>query len=76
MLLRSRPDMIRGFPLRKTQTSSPRYDGLLQNNLPLTRHHPCYSGFHRYKAPLLPRLRGRKIILILLRKVKYYVLFL
>ena len=75
MLLRSRPDMIRGFPLRKTQTSSPRYDGLLQNNLPLTRHHPCYSGFHRYKAPLLPRLRGMKIILILSIKVKCYILF-
>ena len=58
MLLRSRPDMIRGFPLRKTQTSSPFSDGLLQNNLPSTKHHPCYSGFHRYKAPLLPRLHG------------------
>ncbi len=45
MLLRSRPDMVRRFLLRKTQISTSFKPGSNVKQVPATEHHPCYSGF-------------------------------
>ena len=52
MLLGSPPDMVHGFPLRKTDSSSPLTRVRRYNARPRTGIHPCCSGLqatgHRY----------------------------
>ena len=44
VLLRSRPDTVHRFPLRKTQTSTPLTRGSSTNKRPQSNHHPYCSG--------------------------------
>ena len=44
VLLRSRPDTVHRFPLRKTQTSTPLTRGSPTIRRPQSNQHPCYSG--------------------------------
>ena len=43
-LLRSRPDEVHKFPLRKTHSSSPLAKARPYKNNPKKGIHPCYSG--------------------------------
>jgi len=58
VLLYSYPDTVRGFPLRKTQISTPLIKGSHKNKNPLPANTPAKADC-RYKAPLLPRLHGK-----------------
>ena len=44
MLLRLRPDTVRRFLLRETQTSTSLTEGSPTAATPQEDHHPCYSG--------------------------------
>ena len=61
MLLRSRPDMVHEFLLRKTQMSSPLISGGSIKSRPLPNITPAIADC-RYKVPLTPRLHGYFII--------------
>ena len=53
MLLRSRPDMVHGFLLRKTQISTPVCPGSDYMQCP-KQNIPCYSGFQVQGAATSP----------------------
>ena len=69
MLLHSCPDMVHEFLLRKTQTSTPLIPGSSTENCPRPDITPAIADC-RYKAPLMPRLRGSLIIPFMARIVK------
>lgn len=57
MLLRSRPDMVHRFLLRKTRTSTPLIPGSPSVGFPRKDITPAIADC-RYRAPLTPRLHG------------------
>lgn len=69
MLLRSRPDMVRKFSLRKTQTSTPSFIGLLHNISPSIKHPPAIADFTGTRRRCCPRCTVLIIILIFTLKV-------
>ncbi len=71
MLLRSRPDMVRRFLLRKTQISTSSKPGSNDKQVPATEHHPCYSGFQVQGAANSPAA-WTLIISIFIPYVKAY----
>ena len=73
MLLRSRPDMVHGFLLRKTQISTPVCPGSDYMQCPKQNITPAIADF-RYREPLLPRLHGN-VLTILLYTVMNTALF-
>ncbi len=60
MLLRSRPDTVHGFLLRKTQTSTSLIGGCSATVHPRIGITPAVADC-RYRAPLTPRLHGNVI---------------
>ena len=58
MLLRSRPDMVHRFLLRKTQASTLLKPGSRNAYSPRQNITPAIADF-RYREPLLPRLHGQ-----------------
>lgn len=68
MLLRSRPDMVHGFLLRKTQISTPVCPGSDYMQCPKQNITPAIADF-RYRGPLIPRLHGLISILFFERFV-------
>ena len=68
MLLRSRPDMVHRFLLRKTQISTPVCPGSDYMQCPKQNITPAIADF-RFRGPLLPRLHGGYSIIIFLRFV-------
>ena len=90
MLLRSRPDMVHGFLLRKTQISTPVCPGSDYMQCPKQNITPAIKGSHtgtsprpditpaiadfRYREPLLPRLHGN-VLTILIYTVMNTALF-
>ncbi len=62
MLLRSRPDTVHRFLLRKTQTSTSLIKGSFTAKQPRFGITPAVADC-RYRAPLSPRLRGILTIL-------------
>ena len=73
MLLRSRPDMVHGFLLRKTQISTPVCPGSDYMQCPKQNITPAIADF-RYREPLLPRLHGN-VLTILIYTVMNTALF-
>ena len=57
MLLRSRPDTVHEFPLRKTRTSTPLTKASPTDKNPRQNITPAIADC-RFRAPLTPRLRG------------------
>ena len=57
VLLRSRPDTVHEFPLRKTRASTPLFRGGPTKKHPRQDITPAVADC-RYRAPLSPRLRG------------------
>lgn len=57
VLLRSRPDTVHRFPLRRTQTSAPLNKGSSTSMSPRIGITPAVADC-RFRAPLSPRLRG------------------
>ncbi len=57
VLLRSRPDTVHEFPLRKTRASTPLIRGGPTKKHPRQDITPAVADC-RYRAPLSPRLRG------------------
>ena len=60
MLLRSRPDMVHRFLLRRTKISTPLIPGSPSAGFPRKDITPAIADC-RYRAPLTPRLRGNFI---------------
>ena len=56
MLLPSGPDMVHGFPLRRTQTSTLRAWGRLYNTRSLEKGFSLAEADCKYRAPLIPHL--------------------
>ncbi|GFO94338.1 hypothetical protein COEU31_13840 [Coprococcus eutactus] len=54
MLLRLRPDTVRRFLLRETQTSTSLTEGSPTAATPQEDHHPCYSGLQVQGAATSP----------------------
>ena len=59
VLLCSHPDTVRGFPLRKTQTSTPLIKGSYTSIHPRSSITPTGADCG-YRAPLTPRLHGKR----------------
>ena len=57
MLLRSRPDTVHRFLLRKTQTSTSLIEGRLHNRTASVWHHPCSSGLQVQGTAISPAAR-------------------
>ena len=74
MLLRSRPDTVHRFLLRKTQTSTSLIKGSFTAKQPRFGITPAVADC-RYRAPLSPRLRGILTILTFLAFVNLCVLY-
>jgi len=56
MLLPSGPDMVHGFPLRRTQMSTPRAEGRLYIRTTSGRNSVLLERIASYKVPLFPHL--------------------
>ena len=59
VLLCSHPDTVHGFPLRKTQTSTPLVKGSYTSIRPRSSITPTGADCG-YRAPLTPRLHGKR----------------